>query len=108
MSGEQTKGGKQRKIPQRRCVGCGQSFPKKELIRVVRSHGEDENSPVVSLDFTGKKAGRGAYVCKNLTCFKKARKAKRFENNLECSIPPNVYELLEAELSANEDGSCTG
>lgn len=87
------------KYPERRCVGCGNSFPKKELIRVVR--GSDGS---VSLDFTGKKPGRGAYLCKSTDCFKKAMKAKRFESNLDCEIPPVVYEKLAAEL-AGYDGT---
>ena len=73
-----------------------QSFPKKELIRLVRSpEGE------LSLDFTGKKSGRGAYICKNHSCFAKARKAKRFEKNLECEIPEDIYNALESEFDAN-------
>ncbi|MBQ8742054.1 MAG: YlxR family protein [Clostridia bacterium] len=84
---------KEKKIPNRKCLGCMESFPKKELIRLVRSpEGE------LSLDFTGKKSGRGAYICHNKTCFLKARKAKRFEKNLECEIPEDVYASLEAEL----------
>ncbi|MBP3321599.1 MAG: YlxR family protein [Clostridia bacterium] len=90
-------GVKIKKAPERKCVGCSNCFPKKELIRVVR---DSEGS--VSLDFTGKKAGRGAYLCKNLSCFKKAQKAKRFESNLECTIPEEVYEALSLELAANE------
>ena len=85
---------KVKKIPQRKCTGCGQSFPKKDLIRVVRSpEGE------VSLDFTGKKSGRGAYVCKRSQCFKKARKANRFRTNLECEISEELLEALEAEIT---------
>lgn len=83
-----------RKQPERRCLGCMQSFPKKELIRLVRT---PEGN--VELDFNGKKSGRGAYVCKNAGCFKKARKAGRFERNLECVIPDTVYDRLEVELS---------
>lgn len=82
------------KIPERRCVGCQNSFPKKDLIRVVRG-----SDGIVSLDFTGKKAGRGAYVCRNVECFKKAVKAKRFETNLDCTIPAEVYDKLTAELT---------
>ena len=88
---------KKKKIPERRCVGCGESFPKKDLIRVVR-----DPSGNVSLDFTGKKAGRGAYLCKKQSCFKKARKAGRFNSNLNCTVPDEVldelYEALAAEL----------
>lgn len=86
-----------RKIPERRCSGCGESFPKSSLLRVVRA---PDGS--VSLDFTGKKSGRGAYVCRNVRCFKKARKAKRFERSLECEIPEEVYDALESELGENE------
>ncbi len=88
---------KQKKAPIRRCVGCMQAFEKKTLIRVVRSpEGE------VSLDFTGKKSGRGAYVCRSAACLKKAIKSKRIEKNLGCAIPDEVYERLEGELLTNE------
>ncbi|MBP3333210.1 MAG: YlxR family protein [Clostridia bacterium] len=87
---------KPKKIPSRKCLGCMESFPKKDLIRLVRSpEGE------ISLDFTGKKSGRGAYICQNITCFSKAKKAKRFEKNLECEIPEDVYASLEEELKTN-------
>lgn len=89
---------KQKKIPKRRCNGCGEQKPKKELIRVVRSpEGE------ISLDLHGKKPGRGAYVCPNPECLQKARKAKRLERVFECAIPAAVYEELEATLH-NADG----
>lgn len=89
---------KPKKIPQRRCNGCGVQKPKKELIRVVRSpEGE------ISLDMHGKKPGRGAYVCPDSACLAKARKAKRLERVLECEIPDAVYEELEATLQ-NADG----
>ncbi len=85
---------KEKKIPERRCVGCGISFPKKDLIRVVRlPDGGAE------LDPTGKKAGRGAYICRSAECMKKARKAKRLERNLEVTISDEVYEELERGLS---------
>ena len=88
---------KKKKIPQRRCVGCGETRDKKELIRVVRSpEGE------ISLDLTGKKSGRGAYICNNLACLKKARKNKRIEQNLETSISNELYEALEKQLG--QDG----
>lgn len=83
-----------RKQPERRCVGCMLSFPKKELIRLVRTP-----EGTVELDFIGKKSGRGAYICRNTVCFKKARKAGRFQRNLECEIPEEVYDRLEVELS---------
>ena len=86
-----------RKIPERRCSGCGESFPKKELLRVVR-----EPDGAVSLDFTGKKSGRGAYVCKKLACFKKARKANRFASSLEIQIPEELLNVLEEEIRLAE------
>lgn len=73
-----------------------QSFPKSTLIRVVRTpEGE------VVLDFNGKRSGRGAYICKNAACFKKARKAGRFGRSLECEIPEEIYDRLEGEISQN-------
>jgi hypothetical protein len=83
----------ERKIPVRKCVGCNEQLGKKELIRVVRSK-EGE----VSLDLTGKKSGRGAYVCKDIICLAKARKKKSLERALKCEIPADVYDILEAEL----------
>ena len=84
----------QKKIPVRRCVGCGEHLPKAELVRVLRTpEGE------VVLDLTGKKSGRGAYICKKAACFKKARKSRRFETSLECSIPDEVYDRMEEEIS---------
>lgn len=88
-----------KKIPERRCLGCGQSFPKSELLRVVKSpEGE------ISLDFTGKKNGRGAYVCRRAACFKKVRKTKRIERGFECVIPEEVYDQLILELEKGETG----
>ena len=81
-------------MPERRCVGCGESKNKKELVRVVRAP-----DGTVSLDLTGKKSGRGAYICHDAACFKKARKSKRLENSLEVSIPEDVYDTLQAEIS---------
>ena len=83
-----------RKLPVRRCTGCGEHFPKKELIRVLRTPDGD-----ILLDDSGKKSGRGAYICKNASCLKKARKARRLESSLECSIPDSVYDRLEEELA---------
>lgn len=95
-----------KKIPMRKCMGCSEMFPKKELVRVVKTKiSEDEEGNEIyeiSLDLTGKKAGRGAYVCKSAECLKKARKAKRFERNLECQIPEEVYERMTKEMEASE------
>ncbi len=84
---------KNQKTPLRMCLGCNEMKPKKELVRVVRSK-EGE----ISLDLTGKKSGRGAYICKNITCFQAARKARRFEKSFSCRIEDSVYEGLEAQL----------
>ena len=87
-----------RKIPTRRCCGCGESFPKKDLIRVIRAP-----DGTVSLDFTGKKSGRGAYVCRSLDCFRQARRADRLSRGLECAIPDAVLDALEEEIRLSED-----
>ena len=82
-----------RKIPTRRCTGCGEHFPKMELIRVVRTpEGE------IVLDTTGKKSGRGAYVCPEMECLKKARKSRALERAFELAIPDEVYDAMEAQM----------
>lgn len=88
---------KKKKIPERKCLGCNESKPKAELIRIVRAPDGE-----VSLDFVGKKPGRGAYICKNSKCLQKARKANRISRSLECEIPDEVFDALEAELIAKE------
>lgn len=83
-----------KKIPQRKCTGCGESKPKRELMRVVRSpEGE------ISIDFTGKKSGRGAYLCPSEKCLKSAIKAKRLSRSLECEIPEDIYDALAEEIA---------
>ena len=83
----------QKRVPLRMCAGCGESKPKKELVRVVRSpEGE------ISLDLTGKKPGRGAYVCKSADCLRAARKARRLERAFSCQIPAEVYDRMEEEI----------
>jgi uncharacterized protein len=82
-----------KKIPMRKCLGCMEQKPKKELVRVVKSADGD-----ISLDLTGKKNGRGAYICPNVSCLEKAKKAKRIERAFECTIPAEVYEAMESEL----------
>lgn len=81
------------------CLGCQEMKPKKELIRVVKNKDND-----ISVDFTGKKAGRGAYICKSMECFQKARKAKRFERAFEAPISPEIYSALEKEMEEVNDG----
>lgn len=85
-----------RSIPMRKCTGCNEMKPKKELVRVVKSpEGE------ISIDLTGKKPGRGAYVCRDAACLVKARKAKRLERAFSCDIPDDVYDSME-EVLKNE------
>jgi predicted RNA-binding protein YlxR (DUF448 family) len=86
-----------RKIPLRTCLGCGEQKPKKELIRVVK-----DKEGNFSVDFTGKKNGRGAYICKNIGCFAKAKQKKRFEKAFDCQIPEEIYLSLEGEFKENE------
>ena len=82
-----------KKIPLITCVGCNAEKPKKELVRIVKSpEGE------ISLDLTGRKNGRGAYICRDPECLRKARKAGRLERSFRCRIDPGVYEAMEAEL----------
>lgn len=85
---------KTKKIPMRMCLGCGEMKQKKELIRVVKSK-EGE----ISLDLTGKKSGRGAYICKDLKCLQKARKSRRLERSFSCQISDEIYDKMEAELT---------
>lgn len=83
----------EKKIPMRQCLGCREMKPKKELIRVVRSpEGE------ISLDFKGKASGRGAYVCPDPRCLKKAIKARALERAFSAQIPPEIYERLESQM----------
>lgn len=86
-----------KKIPMRKCTGCGETKPKKELVRVIKSV-DDE----VSMDLTGKKNGRGAYICKSNECLAKAIKTKALERSLSIKIDETVYEQLRKELMTNE------
>ena len=79
-----------KKIPERKCMGCNEKRPKKELIRVVRTP-----EGTVELDTVGKKSGRGAYICSELACFEKAFKSKRLERCLEIEIPVSVYDEVK-------------
>ena len=91
---------KVKKIPQRQCVGCREMKYKKSLLRVVKSpEGQ------VSLDFGGKKPGRGAYVCHDEECLKKARKSRALERAFETASPPEVYDGMEAELGGADGQS---
>ena len=94
---------KPKKIPLRMCAGCGEMKPKKELVRVVRAPVREvdgvETGGEVSLDLTGRKPGRGAYVCRNPECLKKAQKKKALERSFEQPVPAEVYEALALQLS---------
>ena len=88
----------QKKIPQRQCMGCRERKEKRQLIRVVRSpEGE------VSLDFSGKKNGRGAYLCPDPQCLKKAIRSKALDRSLEVTIPQEVVDQLEKEMEAGHE-----
>lgn len=88
---------KPKKMPERQCLGCNEHKPKNEMLRVLRTpEGE------ILLDFTGKKSGRGAYICRSAECLKKARKSRRIERNLACAIPEEVYDRMEKEMADNE------
>ena len=86
----------QKKIPQRQCMGCRERRPKREMIRVVRG-----TDGTVSLDFGGKAPGRGAYICPDPACLKKALKSKALDRSLEVTIPEEVYDRLSREMEAN-------
>ncbi|MBE7009349.1 MAG: YlxR family protein [Ruminococcaceae bacterium] len=85
---------KPKKIPQRQCVGCREMKDKRELIRVVKSP-----EGAISLDFGGRKPGRGAYVCPDAECLKKARRSRALERAFSAQIPPEVYDALEEEMA---------
>lgn len=84
-----------KKVPLRQCVGCGEMRNKKELIRVIKTPDNE-----FLIDVTGKKNGRGAYLCCNQECFLKAAKSKALERSFKMAIPKEVYETLEKELNA--------
>lgn len=86
-----------KKIPMRQCVGCGEMKSKKDMMRVLKS----AEGPIV-LDMTGKKNGRGAYLCANKECLVKARKNKGLERSFKMSIPSEIYENLEKEFEEGE------
>ncbi len=88
-----------KKIPMRQCIGCREMKPKQELIRVVRPpEGE------LTVDFRGKMNGRGAYVCPDTACLKKAVKSKALERALEVSVPETLYAALEAQMEGSKNG----
>ena len=87
----------EKRVPLRKCLGCGEMIGKKGAARIVRTkQGE------VSYDPTGKKSGRGAYICRSAECLELAAKARRLERALKCEIPAHVYETLKKELTADK------
>lgn len=89
-----------KKIPMRQCLGCREMKPKRELIRVVRSP-----EGAISIDLRGKANGRGAYICPDTQCLKKAIRAKALARALEVEIPQEIYDTLLAELEAERSGT---
>ena len=86
-----------KKVPERKCMGCGERFPKRELLRVVRDpEGE------ISVDITGKKNGRGVYICKRADCFKKVRKGDKLSKSLEAQVPEGIYDQLAGMMDGGE------
>ncbi len=91
---------KTKKIPMRMCIGCGEMKEKRSLIRAIKSpEGE------ISLDFTGKKSGRGAYLCKSMDCFMQAQKGRKLERAFSCKVDAAVYEELRDVLQREMDKS---
>lgn len=90
----------EKKVPMRMCIGCGEMKPKRELIRVVKPK---DGEP--ALDFTGKAAGRGAYLCKSADCLKAAQKSHRLEKSFSCRVSPEVYEVMLRALSEADGNS---
>ena len=88
----------EKKIPMRQCLGCREMKPKRELIRVVRKPEGD-----ICLDFKGKVSGRGAYVCRNAACLKRAIKTKALERAFSAAIPPEIYGRLEQEMEVGDE-----
>ena len=87
----------EKRVPQRKCVGCGEMIGKKGAVRVVRD--KDGN---FSVDPTGKKSGRGAYICNDAKCLELARKGKKLERSFKCQVPAEIYDDLEKELTENQ------
>ncbi len=86
-----------KKVPLRKCLGCNEMKPKKELLRVVRN-----SQGIISVDTTGKAQGKGAYICDSKQCFEKAKKTKAFNRAFKSDVPEEIYEGLMKELTKNE------
>lgn len=87
------KGVRQRKVPMRQCTGCGERKEKRDLIRIIKTPEEE-----IIVDLTGKKNGRGAYICNSTECLQAARRRKSLERSLKTVIPDEIYERLEKEM----------
>ncbi len=87
-----------KKIPERKCMGCAEKYPKKDLLRIVRTP-----EGTVLIDKTGKQNGRGVYICKNLACFKKVRKADKLSKSLEQSVPEEIYDEIQTLLESEAE-----
>lgn len=96
---------RQKKVPLRKCTGCGEMKEKKELVRIVKApdlkddNGEAIKSGEILVDFTGKKPGRGAYICRSSACLASAKKARRLERAFSCKISEEIYKKLEEEFA---------
>ena len=88
-----------KKIPMRQCLGCREMKPKQQLIRVVRSP-----EGILSVDRKGRQNGRGAYLCPDTACLRKAVKSRALERAPEVPVPPEIYETLETQMEAKDDG----
>lgn len=86
-----------KRVPQRKCVGCGEMIGKKGAVRVVR-----DKEGNFSVDPTGKKSGRGAYICNDIKCLDLARKGRKLERSFKCGVPAEIYDALEKELTENK------
>ncbi len=87
-----------KKIPMRQCVGCGELKDKKKMVRILKTPEGD-----ITLDMTGRKNGRGAYVCRSAECLSRARRNKGLERSFKMSIPNEVYDNLEKEFNASDE-----
>jgi len=88
----------ERRIPLRKCLGCGEMKEKRQLLRVVHN-----KEGITSVDLTGKSAGRGAYLCRNVACFDAARKARRFEKTFSGQLPEDIYDTLREQILQVKD-----
>lgn len=93
------KGVRPKKVPMRQCMGCGERKEKKDLIRIIRTPEEE-----IVLDKSGRKNGRGAYLCDNVECLRRAQKRRAMEKALNMQVPDDVYQQLEKEMMGSADG----